>query len=261
MVVSEVFRDPAPDVALAGQATLLEALQAGIAENLAVLDDPAVTGTGQSSAGVLGVSGGVLAETLAGHLVREIMFRGSRGGPLTPLAGQLNHDVTHLQGQRLEGMLAQLVDQVEARASGVEPATPAELHRDLITLLRGLDEQARTGRLPPYLPAGADVTVLSRTVRVRPEVRTGPAGYPGDDDRGGQGGGLYRLPVERPQDSEPPLPWPQVAGKHRRLVVLADPGLGKSWLVRTETQRLCEGGAGRPGGRAGAGGDPGPAAV
>ena len=32
MVVSEVFREPAPDAALAGQATLLEALQAGIAE-------------------------------------------------------------------------------------------------------------------------------------------------------------------------------------------------------------------------------------
>ncbi len=48
MVVSEVFRDPAPDARVAGQATLLEALQAGIAERLVVLDDAAVTGTGQS---------------------------------------------------------------------------------------------------------------------------------------------------------------------------------------------------------------------
>ena len=30
------------------------------------------------------------------------MARGSRGGPLLPLATQLNHDVTHLQGQRIE---------------------------------------------------------------------------------------------------------------------------------------------------------------
>ena len=112
MVVSEVFRQSAPDAALAGQATLLEALQAGIAENLAVLDDPAVTGTEHSSAELLGLSGSVLAETLAGHLLREIMLRGSRGGPLAPLADQLNHDVTHLQGQRLEGMLAQLADQL-----------------------------------------------------------------------------------------------------------------------------------------------------
>ena len=100
MVVSEVFRDPAPDARVAGQATLLEALQAGIAERLAVLDDAAVTGTGQSSAEVLGLPDVVLAETLAGHLVREIMVRGSGGRPLAPLADQLNHDTTHLHGQR-----------------------------------------------------------------------------------------------------------------------------------------------------------------
>ena len=126
MAVGEVFRDPAPDAAaLAGQATLLEALQAGIAGKLAVLDDPDITGTGQSSAELLGVPGGVLAETLAGHLVREIMVRGSPGGPLAPLADQLNHDVTHLQGQRLEGMLAQLVGQVMALAqAGSGPKAP-----------------------------------------------------------------------------------------------------------------------------------------
>ncbi len=101
---------------MAGQATLLEALQAGIAERLAVLDDAAVTGTGQSSAEVLGLPDVVLTETLAGHLVREIMVRGSGGGPLAPLADQLNHDVTHLHGQRLEGMLAELADQVRALA-------------------------------------------------------------------------------------------------------------------------------------------------
>ncbi len=116
MVVSEGFRDPVPDARMVGQATLLEALQAGIAERLAVLDDAVVTGTGQSSAEVLGVPGSVLAQTLAGHLVREIMVRGSGGGPLTPLADQLNHDVTHLQGQRLEGMLAQLADRVRTLA-------------------------------------------------------------------------------------------------------------------------------------------------
>ncbi len=58
----------------------------------------------------------VIAETLAGHLVREIVVRGSRGGSLAPLADQLNHDVTHLQGQRLEGMFAELVGQVMALA-------------------------------------------------------------------------------------------------------------------------------------------------
>ena len=125
MVVSEVFREPTPGALLAGHATLLEALQAGLTERLSVLDDPAITGTGQSSAELLGVPGGVLAETLAHHLVREIMLRGSRGGPLAPLADQLNHDVTHLQGQRLEGMLAQLADQVTtlARAGSLAAAS------------------------------------------------------------------------------------------------------------------------------------------
>ena len=110
--IGKVFRDPSPGAAVAGQPTLLEALQAGIAGKLAVLDDPRITGIGQSSA----VPGGVLAEMLACHLVREIMVRGSGGGPLAPLADQLNHDVTHLQGQRLEGMLAQLAAQVTALA-------------------------------------------------------------------------------------------------------------------------------------------------
>lgn len=80
MVVSEVFREPVPDAALAGQATLLQALQAGIAANLAVLDDATLTGTGRSSAELLGVSDGVLAEALADHLVREIMLRGLGAG-------------------------------------------------------------------------------------------------------------------------------------------------------------------------------------
>ena len=79
-----------------------------------MLDDATITGTGQSSAEVLGLTSGVLAESLPRHLVREIMVRGSCGGPLAPLADQLNHDVTHLQGQRLEGTLAWVADQVTA---------------------------------------------------------------------------------------------------------------------------------------------------
>jgi hypothetical protein len=125
MVVSEVFRGP-PGVALAGQGTILEALQAGIAAKVAVLDDPGLTGTGQSSAEGLGVSGSVLAEALAGHLIQEIMLRGSVGGPLAPLADQLNHDVTHMQGQRIEGVLAQLVEQVIVLGRPGVPVVPGK---------------------------------------------------------------------------------------------------------------------------------------
>jgi hypothetical protein len=125
LVAGEVFGEPVPGAALAGQVTLLQALQAGITAQLAVLDDATLTGTGQSSAEALGVSGGVVAEALAGHLVQEIMIRGSRGGPLAPLADQLNHDVTHLQGQRIEGALAQLADQVTALAGAGSTAVVA----------------------------------------------------------------------------------------------------------------------------------------
>ena len=152
MVVGEVFREPTPDAEVIRQATLLEALRAGIASKLAVLDDPDITGTGQSSAQLLGVPGGVLAETLASHLVREIMVRGSGGGPLAPLAGQLNHDVTHLQGQRLEGMLAQVM----ARAGGgpEAPRKPVRLPprpgflAGREELLAGLDSRLADGYDP-----------------------------------------------------------------------------------------------------------------
>jgi hypothetical protein len=86
MVINEVFGDPVPGGLLTGRGTLLEGLHAGIAGMLAPLDDPSLTGTGASSAEVLRVPVEVLAERLAGHLVREIMVRGSRGGPLAPLA-------------------------------------------------------------------------------------------------------------------------------------------------------------------------------
>jgi tetratricopeptide (TPR) repeat protein len=112
MVIGEVFRDPVPDAPLAGPVMLLEGLQTGIAGQLAVLDDAEVTGTGQSSADVLGVPGSVLADKLTRHLVREIIVRGSGGGPLTPLADQLNHELTRLQGQRIEGMLVRLAREV-----------------------------------------------------------------------------------------------------------------------------------------------------
>ena len=110
MVISEVFRTPMPDASPGGHMTLLEGLQDGIAAQLAVLDDVSLTGTGQSSADVLGVPGSRLAARLTGHLVREIIFRGMRGGPLKPLADQINHELTRLQGQRIEGMLAQLAE-------------------------------------------------------------------------------------------------------------------------------------------------------
>jgi hypothetical protein len=78
MVIGQVFSEPMSDAPEAGPVMLLEALQAGIARQLVVLDDASLTGTGQSSAYVLGVSGVVLAGRLTGHLVGEIIVRGIR---------------------------------------------------------------------------------------------------------------------------------------------------------------------------------------
>lgn len=113
MVVSQVFSAPVSDVSLAGQETLLEMLPVGIAQQLAPLDDASLTGTDQSSVDVLGIPAGVLTRTLARNVVREIVARGARGGPLEPLAAQLNHDLTHLQGQRLENVAGQLIAEVQ----------------------------------------------------------------------------------------------------------------------------------------------------
>lgn len=103
MVINEVFQPPDPR-ALRGR-TLLEGLRAEVVAQVTVLDDAGMTGTGQSSAEVLGVEVPVLAEQLADALVREIVRLGVRDGALAPLASQLGHDLTHLQGQRLEGMV------------------------------------------------------------------------------------------------------------------------------------------------------------
>lgn len=114
MVISQVFSDPPPALPLTAYETLLEALQARIAGQLSVLDDAGLTETGQSSADVLGIPAGTLAQKLTGHLLQEIVSSGARGGPLSPLASQLNDDVTHLQGNRIEDVLSQLAGEVRA---------------------------------------------------------------------------------------------------------------------------------------------------
>ena len=199
MVISEVFAAPVPGAPLAGVATLVEGLQAGIAGQLAVLDDAGLTGTGQSSAEVLGVPGAVLADRLTGHLVREIMLRGSSGGPLTPLAGQLNHDLTHLQvrrvevqGRRVEGMLARLAGEVRAALArpggGGAAGRPLDKVTDPFALevhrpVQPEDPQPGLPPLPAYVPRGHDVA-LGSVVRAAAEGRSGIAALVGGSSTG-----------------------------------------------------------------------------
>jgi hypothetical protein len=129
LVISEVFREPVAATPLAEHQTMLEALQAGIAGELAVLDDAGLTGQRQSSADLLGVPGTVLAEKLTRNLVQEIVARGSRGGPLEPLAAQLNHDVTHLQGQQIHDAVRQLRGEILETLTQLSAARPGEQPR------------------------------------------------------------------------------------------------------------------------------------
>jgi hypothetical protein len=76
---------------------------------------------------VLGVPGTVLAETLITYLVREIITRASRGGPLVPLAAQMNHDVTSLQVQQTHDAVRQISAAVQEALQRLDARAPAQL--------------------------------------------------------------------------------------------------------------------------------------
>ena len=209
MVISEVFRDPVPDAPRAGPVMLLDGLQAGIAGQLAVLDDAGLTGTGQSSADVLGVPGAVLADRLTGHLVREIIVRGSGGGPLAPLADQFNHELTRLQ---IEGMLARLAAEVRdalARPdSGVTVAgRPLEEVTDPFVLevhrpVQPEDAPPGLPVLPLYVPREHD-QALGQVVAAAAEGRSGIAVLVGGSSTGKTRACWEALDLLRDQDP----PW------------------------------------------------------
>jgi hypothetical protein len=133
-VIDEVFQQPpAPDESLAEHPTLLEGLQASVAARLAPLGDADVTETPDSSAEILGVSVRSLTDLLTARLLREILVRGASGGALAPLADQLNHDLTHLQGQQHNAGLSRLSTD----------------HQTMLTILDRLDKKTRP------IPAGS----------------------------------------------------------------------------------------------------------
>jgi hypothetical protein len=72
-----------------------------------------MTGVGQSAADSLEISTIELTERLHGHLCRQIIFLGSKGGPLESLANELNHETTHR-------MLEQNTDAIRQVAAAVE---------------------------------------------------------------------------------------------------------------------------------------------
>ena len=128
LVVRQVFSGPVSGVLPGKRATLLEVLFEGIADQLAPLDDTSLTGIDQSSADILGIPVEVLTQTLARNLVQEIVVRGAQGGPLEPLAAQLNHDRTYLQGQRLENATGRLVTGMQTVLARLDAGQPTSVH-------------------------------------------------------------------------------------------------------------------------------------
>ena len=155
-----------------------------------MLDDSGLTGTGQSSADVLGVPGTVLADKLTGHLVREIIVRGSGGGPLTPLADQFNHELTRLEIKRLFARLpGEVQNALARRSSNVTVAgRPLQEVTDPFDLevhwpVRPEDAPPGLPVLPPYVPREHD-QLLGQVVRAAAEGRSGIAVLVGGSSTG-----------------------------------------------------------------------------
>jgi len=118
-VIDEFFKTPIRENAHNADATASDALTAAIAAQFAVLDDASMTGVGRTAADELEVSSVELAEKLDGHLRRQIVFSGSRGGPLEPLANELNHETTHHAIKQLASAVEAGFDrQAAARPTG-----------------------------------------------------------------------------------------------------------------------------------------------
>jgi len=239
MVIGQVFGTPGlREVGQAGGRTLLEAIGAGVSLQLAVLGDPKLTGQGVSSADVLGIPDGVIAERLTDHLVETIRSAALHGGPLKPLADRIDHDAAYLRDRRVAGVLARVDDGVRTILDRLDAqpvtVTAEEFASDVQALLESLAEQAARGRLPSYLWGRADVLALSREVRVRSGIRKGARG-----ETGAASGQAYALAADRDGQGSETMSWHEAVAAHDRVIVLADAGLGKSWLIRTETRRLA----------------------
>ena len=152
MVINQVFNTGDPrELDLAGGQTVQEALGVGV--QVAVLGEPELTGQEVSSADLLGIPAGKIAKCLTAHLVAEIRKAALTGGPLKPLADQINFDAAYLNDRRAAGVLDRVHDGVLAildRLDG-QPVmvTAEEFASDVRALLEALAEQAAHGRLRP----------------------------------------------------------------------------------------------------------------
>jgi HEAT repeat protein len=123
-----------------------------------------------------------------------------------------------------------------AIASAVEAelrsASPREFADDLRALLMTLESQALREDLPRYVPPGVDLADLTTTIRVRPGIRAEAR------HRDAANPDPYALPADQFIERQV-VSWQDIADHEDRVVILGDPGMGKSWLIRWETARLA----------------------
>lgn len=156
-----------------------------------------------------------LVQELPWHLADELLSSASKPGSRLYSAVEL-------------GLLRQI-------AGSLRPAqriSADELRIELLQLARSLDVEALTRRLPHYLPPGFDLSTMTRQVQVHRSVRS--------ELQHGTSELQAYLPAEaRARRDVAPIPLEDAVRTHPRLVILADPGMGKSWLIRSLTHQLA----------------------
>lgn len=101
-----------------------------------------------------------------------------------------------------------------------------------------MDEDAIRRGVPERLVPGSDVLRMSRAVRLLGRVRR-PQADSAEETEPARRERAYVLAADRDAEGgAPPQPWEQVAAGHN-WVVVGDPGMGKSWLIRAETHWLA----------------------
>jgi tetratricopeptide (TPR) repeat protein len=146
-VLNQVIEPRLPAAPLATYPTLLRALEAGIAAKIGVLDDPDLTGQGQSSLQLLGLRAEQLAQPLIRNVVSVIIEHSRLSGvaALTPLADQFNDDVTHDKLDQLAKDVQEIIDALQDLPASKPPPIPHQLEPEAADFTGRADERRRLG--------------------------------------------------------------------------------------------------------------------
>jgi HEAT repeat protein len=154
------------------------------------------------------------------HVLPRRVFDGLRSAALAP-----DSELRDL----VDALLRQ--EPVTAAEATLRAASPREFAADLTELLTVIETRAVYQNMPRFTPPGATINSLTRGFRVLRAMRAEQhrAGAPAADP--------YELVM--PGEELPVLDWAEVTSHDDRVVLLGDPGMGKSWLIRWETARLA----------------------